>query len=290
MSKSPIIGRNRLADVSLAGDRTASPVGIVGAILLHAGVIAATLFSFAHTLDIADQTPPVVPVELVTIANKTDIAPQQVKLEPPKVEDVTPPPLVTEQPQVQQPQEEKAEAAPLPEAAPSQPLIKPKLTPTVVPKFKPKPPAPKEEKKEKFDINNIAALLDKRAAKSAPSNAKVGAHNIKGFGSQNAMTMDLVDSLRSQVARCWSPPVGAPNAADLVVDFDLFLNPDGSVAQPPQLLGRSGGAGNAYARAAAEAARRAIYECQPYKLPADRYSQWREINPFHFDPRQMMGQ
>jgi hypothetical protein len=86
--------------------------------------------------------------------------------------------------------------------------------------------------------------------------------------------------------------VGAPNAEDLIVDFDLLLNPDGSVARPPQLTGdsASAAASNPYTRAAAEAARRAIFECAPYKLPADRYSQWREINPFHFDPRQMMGQ
>lgn len=289
MSQNITIGRNRLSQVSPAADRPTSPVGIIGAILLHAAVILATMFSFAHKLEIADQTPPVVPVDLVTIADKTNIAPQQIKAEQPKVQDITPPPMITKAPDIQPPKEEKAEAAPIPETAPSQPLIKPKVTPHIVPKFKPKPPAP-AEKKDKFDINNIAALLDKRAAKPAPSTGKESTRNIRGFGSQNAMTMDLVDALRNQVARCWSPPVGAPNAADLVVDFDLFLNPDGSVAQPPQLVGSSGGASNPYARAAAEAARRAIYECQPYKLPADRYSQWREINPFHFDPRQMMGQ
>jgi len=45
-----------------------------------------------------------------------------------------------------------------------------------------------------------------------------------------------------------------------------------------------------YTRAASEAASRAVYQCQPYRLPADRYSLWREINPLRFDPRQMMGQ
>jgi hypothetical protein len=49
-------------------------------------------------------------------------------------------------------------------------------------------------------------------------------------------------------------------------------------------------AGNGYTRAAAEAASRAIYQCQPYRLPADRYSVWREISPLRFDPRQMMEQ
>jgi len=110
---------------------------------------------------------------------------------------------------------------------------------------------------------------------------------MKGIGAQNAMTMDLADALRNEIAQCWSPPVGAPNPAELVVNFELFLNPDGSIARPPQLTGQSGS--GAYAAAAAEAARRAIYTCAPYKLPADRYSQWRDIT-FTFDPRKWMAQ
>ena len=79
---------------------------------------------------------------------------------------------------------------------------------------------------------------------------------------------------------------------ELVVDFDLFLNQDGSVARAPQLTAssQSAASSDSFTKAAADAAQRAIYECAPYKLPSDRYSQWREINPFHFDPRQMMGQ
>lgn len=287
MSQSQNTRRIRLSQASLAGDRS-SPIGIIGAVLLHAAVILATMFTWAHRLDIADQTPPVVPVELVTLAEKTNIAPQTVEQpkQEPKQEVLTPPPAPT--PPVQP--KDEAEAAPS-DQAPSQPVVKaPVVIPKIVPTFKPKPAPEQEQKKEKFDVNNILALLDKRQASATPTKAKAGDRTIKGFGSQNAMTADLADSLRSQIARCWSPPVGAPSAADLVVDFDLFLNPDGSVAQPPQLIGSSSFAGNPYARAAAEAARRAIYECAPYKLPGDRYSQWREINPFHFDPRQMMGQ
>jgi hypothetical protein len=115
---------------------------------------------------------------------------------------------------------------------------------------------------------------------------------MKGIGAQDAATADLQTALASQIMACWNPPVGAPNADDLVVDFDLFLNRDGSVARPPQLTGDSPAqvARSSYTRAAAEAARRAIYTCAPYKLPANRYNDWQEINPFHFDPRQMMGQ
>jgi hypothetical protein len=76
-----------------------------------------------------------------------------------------------------------------------------------------------------------------------------------------------------------------------VVQFDMFLKPDGSVAQPPQLSAESESAAahDSFTRAAAEAALRAIYTCAPYKLPADRYNQWQEIT-LNFDPRQMVGQ
>ena len=69
-------------------------------------------------------------------------------------------------------------------------------------------------------------------------------------------------------------------------DVQATLNPDGTVGGLQlQTLG-----GNSYTRAAAEAASRAIYQCQPYRLPADRYNLWREISPLRFDPRQMMEQ
>src|ERR1700744_4259625 len=66
-------------------------VGIVAAVLLHGAIIAATLFSWQHKLEIADQSPPTGPVDLVTIADKTNIAPT-VQRAPPKP-DVAPAPV-----------------------------------------------------------------------------------------------------------------------------------------------------------------------------------------------------
>lgn len=262
-------------------------MGVIFAVALHAVVIAATLFTWSHTtLDIDDQAAPIVPVDLVTLGAKTNIAPmvkEQPKA-PPTQEDVQPPAPEKAEATPAAPEE----AAPPPPDSSAAPVLE-KPVPQVVPKTKPQP----DQKKDKFDINNIMALLDKRApaASSAP-NVKTGPRNIKGFGAQNAMTADLRDSLKSQVEQCWSPPVGAPDAKKLIVDFDLFLNQDGSIAQPPQLMPDSAAAAasDPYVRAAADAALRAIYTCAPYKLPADRYSQWNEVKPFHFDPRTMMGQ
>jgi hypothetical protein len=268
-----------------AVERSTSPAALVAAVLLHVGIIAATYASWSHKLDIADQTP-VVPVDLVTLGAKTNVAPmiKEQPKQPPKEDAQQPVPEQPQQAAAAAPQEE--ESAPLPDEAASEPVV-PKPVPPIVPKTKPQPD---QKKKENFDINNIMALLDKRAPAAASSpNAKIGNRAIKGIGDQNAMTADLKSMLQSMIYKCWSPPVGAPHPEQLIVSFELFLNPDGTVAQPPQLVGNSGSAGDPYARAAAEAARRAIYTCQPYLLPSDRYAQWRDVT-FRFDPRDMVGQ
>ena len=48
-------------------------------------------------------------------------------------------------------------------------------------------------------------------------------------------------------------------------------------------------AGNPFMRAAADAARRAIFVCAPYKLPPDRFADWRD-SVVQFDPRDLAGQ
>jgi outer membrane biosynthesis protein TonB len=293
MSQSRAI-ENRVSLASDAGGRM-SPLGLIAAVLLHVIIIGATLFSFAHKLDITAEDSPVVPVDLVTLAQKTNLR-AMVKEQPkaPPKEDVQPAPPAP-QPVVTPPPPPQVKPD-VPDQAPSEPTIakaEPAPVPVAKPQDKPKPVAPPKPVKQTFDINNISALLNKQQPAAASArNARTGPRNVKAFGSADAMTADLQDTLRSQIAQCWSPPIGAPHAEDLIVDFDLFLNKDGSVAQTPQLTGESASAvsGNPYTRAAAEAARRAIYECAPYKLPVDRYDQWHEINPFHFDPRQMMGQ
>lgn len=287
MSQSQIRTRSRISLATHAGERGSS-LGWIGALSLHVAIVAATLFTFAHKLDIIDESAPVVPVDLVTIAPKTNIMAEAKPVEKPDVkpEPVQPSQLKMDQPSVPQ---EDTEPPPV-DTAPSEPVIN-TPPPPPVPRTKPQTQPQPDTKKTASDSLN--ALLNKVLSNpSAPANARSSTRNTPAFGQQTAMTADLEDALRSQIRACWSPPVGAPHPEQLVVDFDLFLNPDGSVAQPPQLVGESASmaAGNTYTSAAAEAAKRAIYECQPYRLPADKYSAWREINPFRFDPRQMMGQ
>jgi outer membrane biosynthesis protein TonB len=241
-----------------------SPLGFVVSLLFHLLIAAAALIAFRHTFDAAPETH-AVPVDLVTLADRTNVraeAPPQPKPEKPIPAANEPPPL----PQFQ-------------ETEPS-----PDIT---MPKFKVRP----ETKKE--TLQDADALLNKlfTAPKAPPKNAKAGPRTITGIGAMNGMTADLADALKSQIYRCWSPPVGAPDANDLVTDFDLMLNPDGTVASlKPSMSTAMASAGNPYTRAAADAARRAIATCAPYKMPTDRYAQWRDVSPLRFDPREAMRQ
>lgn len=249
--------------------------GVVLAAAFHILIFSAALLTFQRNFDTPEDSN-VVPVDLVTIADVTNVAAQA----PPAPE-----------------QQMKKMDIPVPANEPPPDPVMQEVEPA------PEPPMPKfEVQKEvkkpvekpvppkKNPAQDFAALLNKLTAPEKPvKNAKPAERAIQGIGSGNAMTANIADALKSQIYRCWSPPMGAPDARDLVVDYALRLNQDGTVATLQLTPGTQVmAASNAYTRAAAEAASRAIYQCQPYRLPADRYNVWREINPLRFDPRQMM--
>jgi outer membrane biosynthesis protein TonB len=265
--------------------------GILISGALHIGVIGATLVAWPHALDLSDDESPVVPVELVTVADVSNIAPTVTQPEPEPVVEPTPPPEPVAE-QEPPPPEEVA-----PDTKPPPPDEKPAEKPEdvaqaprnpVIPK--PRPPA---EKPQKFDLDNVLALLDKRAPKPppAPANARVAQQAVRGIGAQNAMTLDIRDALLAQMRECWNVPAGAPEPEQLIVQVRVFLARDGDLAQPPQLTpeSRAAMASNAYIRTAGEAALRAVNVCAPYHdLPTDRYDVWREI-VMTFDPSKMAG-
>ncbi len=274
-------------------------VGIAGALLLHGAILAAALFTFQHKFDVVDEATPVVPVDLVTVSSKTNIMPtvshrQLVEhhedVQPPAP---APPPIPT--PPVPKPPP-VAEPAPEPAPTPKPVVLKPAPVPKPVEKpvaeVKPaaKPVDTKPVKKPASD--DFSALLNKLTAPTdAPTHARVADRTVKGVGAMNAMTADLQDAMKNQVSQCWSPPAGAPHPEQLMPGFRIFLNPDGSIARAPQVDAESAAqaAGDPYMRAAVDAARRAIMTCAPYKLPSDRYNDWRDFT-MTFDPRRMLQQ
>jgi hypothetical protein len=258
--------------------------------MLHAGVIAFATVAWPHAIDLSDEAPSVVPVELVTIAEATNIAPSVQETQKPETppEQVAPP-----QPEAAAPPPQQAEIAPAePDKVPAPPKPAEQKNASVPPNPARPRRKPAPDAQQKFDVDTVIALLDKRAPRAAPpSTAKPAETTVKGIGAQDAFTMDLKDALLAQMRECWNVPVGAPNPEQLIVQVRVFLAQDGSLAQPPQLepASRAATAGNPYMRTAAEAALRAVSVCEPYKrLPPDKYETWREI-VMTFDPSKMIG-
>ena len=196
--------------------------------------------------------------------------------------------------------EVKPEKVPLPQAKPK-PKPKPPEKPKVVEKPKPTPKAPPkkpERKKDTFDASRLAALLDKKLekekarpkekAESRKSAApKPQASSTQPANLERPMSLSEIDALRRQIERCWSVPAGARDAEDLVVKVRFSLNPDGSLRGSPVIV--DGGIfRNEFHRVAAESALRAVLKCQPFKLPVEKYSRWRDME-LTFNPKEMLG-
>jgi hypothetical protein len=246
---------------------------LVISVLLHGGILAATVFTWSRMVEMSPESH-AIPVELV-VAQQTNV---RAEAPPPDEKPVVDKAVL---PEPQLPAFRDAEPAPIP-PMPQIKIITPKTDLN----------QPDQPKSKKQIIQEADAVLNKILAQAkTPKNAKTSDRIVQGAGIQTQATADLADAIKGQIRPCWHLTVmGAPDANDLVVDFDLRLNPDGTIMGQPQLSGNSASAmGNPYTRAAAEAASRAINQCMPYKLPAARYSEWRDIT-LRFDPREMMNQ
>jgi hypothetical protein len=156
------------------------------------------------------------------------------------------------------------------------------------PKAKPKPVA---KKNKEFDPDNIAALLNKvpdaGPQKTAALEPKKKPQPAKGRsdGRDLSMTFNEIDALRAKISQCWNPPVGGLGAEAIKVKLRLRLREDGALSREPEVVNR---AGSPFFRAAADAAVRAVMQCQPYQLPARKYAMWRDMI-LNFDPKEMFG-
>jgi len=146
------------------------------------------------------------------------------------------------------------------------------------------------EKKELFDPNNIAALIDKSKVESAETLKKTDKitqdqdRNIENSG----LSLSEEDALKAQIFGCWSIPLGLPYNEDLLVRIKLELKPDGSVISSEILdHARMNKPGQGFYKVLAESALRAIKLCQPLRVPSTGYERWKNLQ-LNFDAREML--
>ena len=258
--------------------------------VLHLVLIMITALSLPFLAKKPIDLPPIVSVELIQITDKTNIpfAPKAKKIiEKIKEKEKK---LVSEQAPPKKVKKIKPDSVPMPDDKVKK-----------VEKIKEDKQNPEKiddevkqvsefEKKELFDPNNIAALIDKSKIETSETSKKTDKitqdqqKSIESIG----LSLSEEDALKAQIFGCWSIPLGLPYNENLLVRIKLQLNPDGTISQSEILdHARMNKPGQGFYKVLAESALRAIKLCQPLRVPTTGYERWKELQ-LNFDAREML--
>ncbi len=275
--------------------------------VLHSVLIFITAISLPFLAKKPLDIPPIVSVELIQIAEKTNIpfAPKAKKIiekvkekEKKLVSEQAPPKKVkkTKTKTVVSLEENKKIDNQTPEAVPLPEKTVKKIETKKENKQNPEKvddevkQVSEFEKKDLFDPNNIAALIDKSKIDSAEvikKNNDITQDQDKNIQT-TGLTLSEEDALKAQIFGCWSIPLGLPYNEDLLVRIKLKLKPDGSITKTEILdHARMNKPGQAFYKVLAESALRAVKLCQPLRVPSTGYERWKELQ-LNFDAREML--
>ena len=235
--------------------------------------------------------PPIISIELIQITDKTVIpfAPKAKKIIE-KIKKKERERVVSEQAPPKKIKKEKPDAVPLPDKKSEK-----------VKKIEEKKQNPEKietevkqvsefEKKELFDPNNIAALIDKSKedlAETTKTSNKVTQSQDKNV-EHSGLSLSEEDALKAQIFGCWSLPLGLPYQENLLVRIKLRLNPDGTVLRSEILdHARMNKPGQGFYKVLAESALRAIRICQPLRVPPAGYDRWKDLQ-LNFNANEML--
>jgi len=281
---------------------------IIASSVLHAVLIFITAMSLPFLAKKPLDIPPIVSVELIQIAEKTNIpfAPkakkiiEKVKEEEKKLVSEQAPPkkvkktktktVVSLDQNKEKIENQTPEAIPLPEKTVKKIETKKESNQNPDKLDQEVKQVSEFEKKELVDLDNIAKLIDK----AKEDTAKVIRNNNDITQDQDnkivtsGLTLSEEDALKAQIFGCWSIPLGLPYNEDLLVRIKLMLEPDGSVAKTEILdHARMNKPGQGFYKVLAESALRAVKLCQPLRVPTSGYERWKELQ-LNFDAREML--
>jgi len=258
--------------------------------VLHILLIFLTAMSLPFLTKKPIDLPPIISVELIQITEKTNIpfAPKAKKIiEKIKEKEKK---LVSEQAPPKKVKKIKPDAIPMPEdkIKKVEKLKEDKQNPEKIDNEVKQ--VSEFEKKELFDPNNIAALIDKSIEESAETinkTNKVSQDQDKSIES-SGLSLSEEDALKAQIFGCWSIPLGLPYNENLLVRIKLLLKPDGTIMKSEILdHARMNKPGQGFYKVLAESALRAIKLCQPLRVPSTGYERWKELQ-LNFDAREML--
>ena len=153
------------------------------------------------------------------------------------------------------------------------------------PKQEAKTPPPQYKPKERtFDPNAISRQIAMNQDKRDPIRQTItgdAINPLSSYGMHSGTSDSNVATWKgafvNAVHRCFSFPYNGQDADQFEADIDIPMRPDGTVAADPIIVAVRGPS-RSVANAAAEAAKRAILQCQAYSfLPKEQYGTWKTI-------------
>jgi len=260
-------------------------------LVFHSAMIIITAITLPFMKRSPIDLPPILSVDLIQITDTTSIpfaAKAAKTLEEIKKKEEKR--IVSEQAPPSEKKKEKPDRIPLPEDLNKEKkeIVKKKQNPEEIKEQIRQ--ASEFEKKELFDPNQIAALIDKskeETAKTLKKSKKLTQSSIKtAFAS--ALTLSQEDALKAQIFGCWSLPMGLPYEENLLVRIRLKLKPDGTILRSEILdHARMNKPGQGFYRSLAESALRAVRICQPLRVPPTGYEKWKDLQ-LNFDANEML--
>ncbi len=261
--------------------------------VLHSVVFTATMIGLpifnTPKLDI----PPIIQVELIEIAEKTNVPEiskkqEEEKVKPKKKEKKEEKKI--NQPEVE-PKDEKSNEK-VKDPTKEEKIVKDKIETKMIESMPIQKPEIKKE--DKFDPLKLAELIDKQkdtiTEKEDTKDLEYESLD-KTESISKKLTLSEEDAIRAQFMKCWSIPLGMPYDETYIVKIKIFLNKDGSLSKPPEMLQheRMNKPGEEYFRTLAESAIRAVRRCDPLKKVPDinRYDDWKTLQ-LNFDPREIL--
>ena len=265
---------------------------LIGSLILHVFIFLLTIVSLplfnTPELDI----PPIIQVELIEIAEKTnvpEISKKQEKEEKPKKVEKKEETKINQP--IVKPKDEKSNEK-VKDPVEEEKIVKKKIETKMIEKIPVRKPEIKKE--DKFDPLKLAELIDKQ------KDTKIEKEETKDLEYESLdktpsiskkLTLSEEDAIRAQFMKCWSIPLGMPYDETHIVKIRIYLNKDGSLSKPPEMLQheRMNKPGEEYFRTLAESAIRAVRRCDPLKKVPDinRYDDWK-ILQLNFDPREIL--
>lgn len=276
------------------------------------------MFAFPMATTTMSEELIIVPIELVTVSDTTNLTapqPKEAEEEPepeppvPEPEEVPPEdepipeddaeisdepdPFAEEDGETETPPEE---AEPVPEEIPEpEPEETKEPEPEPTPEPEPKVIPPEEDKQEKTNsfLNSVLKTTEtkkktrEREYKAAPDLKKVenANENRRSAGDRQRDTATWTAMLKSKIeTKCFRDPSDMANAERLKVTYKITFNKDGTLMRSPRRVNPTIIPGNDQQMRIFDInATRAIEKCAPYNdiLPAEYYDEWKDFT-FNF--------